>query len=89
LTIELSDKQKEDIFNFIRENVTLKYDWVYVVTRGFNIVFGTKIVNIRNRYNCDELIVEAFRASGINLADNDIKLSPETLSKSEYLRKCD
>lgn len=49
--------------------------------------FGVKAINIRNRYNCDELIVEAFKKANINLIEDGIKLTPKTLSESKYLRK--
>jgi hypothetical protein len=87
LNIHLTDQQLKMFNVFIRNNISTKYDWKYIFSRGFNLLFGTPIVNSKNRYNCDELIVEAFRFIGVNLIEDDVMMSPETLSKSDKLEK--
>lgn len=87
LTFDLSNKEKEQITTYIIERLSTTYDWKYICSRFFNILFGTKIYNSKNNYNCDELILDAFRSIGVNLLNGDDQVSPETLSKSKYLRK--
>lgn len=60
LNIDLTDEQKEIIFNFIKQNIDSGYDWKFIISRGLHLLFGTKVVNSKKRYNCDELIVDAF-----------------------------
>lgn len=86
LASSLSNEQQEKILEFIKKNIDTKYDWLYIITRGFNLLFGTKIINSSNRYNCDELIVDAFKYAGIELV-SDEKLNPDILSQSKYLNK--
>jgi len=81
----LTRKQRDGILEFIRANIGKGYDYPYILTRGLNILFGTKIYNSPDRYNCDELIVDAFRSEGIELLTGD-KLIPETLTQSIHYR---
>lgn len=87
LSYPLSQEQKVKIMEFIKQNINTKYDWIYVLSRGLNLLFGTKIINSSDRFNCDELIVEAFRYVGIELITNDNKLTPDELANSKYLNK--
>jgi hypothetical protein len=87
LNIHLTEQEIKRLNVFIRNNISTKYDWKFIFSRALNIFFGTLIINSKDRYNCDELIVEAYRFIGINLIEEDVKLSPETLSKSDKLVK--
>jgi hypothetical protein len=74
---------------FIRERLTAGYDFKLIFSRFFNLLLGTPIFSSKTRYNCDELIVEAFRHVGINLVQGDVTLSPDILSKSELIYPVD
>lgn len=87
LTFTLTDEEKEKIKEYIIERLSTTYDWKYIGSRFFNVLFGTKIYNSKNHYNCDELIIEAFRSIGVNLLNGDEQVSPEALSKSKLLKK--
>lgn len=87
LTFTLTDEEKEQIKEYVIERLSTTYDWKYIISRFFNVLFGTKIYNSKSLYNCDELIIEAFRSIGVNLLNGDEKVSPETLSKSKLLKK--
>lgn len=87
LTIDLSKDEEQKIIEYIIQRISTEYDFVFIISRFFNILFGTKIYNSKDKYNCDELIVEAFRSIGINLIDGDVKLSPSELAKSKLLKK--
>ncbi|TWT27870.1 hypothetical protein [Planomicrobium sp. CPCC 101110] len=89
LKIALTAEERGRVILFIREWISTGYDWKLIFSRLFNILFGTPIISSANRYNCDELIVDAFRHVGINLIERDIKLNPDTLSKSKLLYKVD
>lgn len=82
----LSIVEKQMIARYIRDRISTTYDWRFILSRFLNIIIGTPIFNSKKKYNCDELIVEAFRFVGINLVEGDIKLTPDTLSQSELLR---
>jgi hypothetical protein len=87
LKVALTDAEKAKVVLFMREWISTGYDWKLIVSRFFNILFGTPIISSANRYNCDELIVDAFRHVGVNLIEEDIKLTPDALSKSRLLYK--
>jgi hypothetical protein len=87
LNFVLREYQLEKLNRFIRNNISTKYDWKFIVSRGLNLLFNTPIINSKGRFNCDELIVEAFKSIGINLIGEGTKLSPEALSKSDKLVK--
>ncbi|TWT03737.1 hypothetical protein [Planomicrobium sp. CPCC 101079] len=89
LKVALTETEKAKVIFFIREWISTGYDWKLIFSRFFNILFGTPIISSVHRYNCDELIVDAFRYVGVNLIDSDIKLTPDTLSKSRLLYKVD
>lgn len=88
LNIELSDEQKRKITEFILNNISTGYDFPYIVTRGLSLLFGTKIINTISKYNCDELLVDAFLYANINLLEgiNEI-LTPDVLARSKFLIK--
>lgn len=86
LVTPLTDEQRQGILKFIRENLGKKYDWRYIFSRGLNFLFGTKIYNHPDRYDCDELIVDAFKSQGIDLVEGT-ELFPEVLSKSKHVRR--
>jgi hypothetical protein len=81
----LTDEEIQIIHQFIFSNLNKKYDWIFIFSRLGNILFNTKIKSTPNRYTCDELIYASFKQIGYDLVDG--KLTPETLSKSKYLRK--
>lgn len=85
LITEVTEDEQEKIRQFIRKYISTTYDWKFIFSRFFNILFGTSIVNSKGLYNCDELIVDAFRSVSINLI-GDEKLTPDSLSKSKLLR---
>lgn len=87
LTINLTEEEKRKIIRFIRDRISTSYDWKLIFSRFFNILIGTPIVSSESKYNCDELIVDALRSVGINLIEKDVKMTPDTLSKSKQLRK--
>lgn len=87
LNEELSDEQKHHISKFIIGRINLKYDWIYIISRFFNIILGTKLYSDPKRYNCDELIVEAFSSIGIDLINEGVKLSPESITNSSKLTR--
>ena len=87
LTFTLTESEKEQITEYIINQLSTTYDWKYIGSRFFNVLFGTKIYNSKEKSNCDELIIEAFRSIGINLLNGDEQVSPETLSKSKLLNK--
>ncbi|PSL40802.1 permuted papain-like amidase YaeF/Yiix C92 family enzyme [Planomicrobium soli] len=85
LKVALTEKEKAKVIFFIREWISTGYDWKLIISRFFNILLATPIVSSADRYNCDELIVDAFRHVGINLIEYDIQLTPDALSKSKLL----
>lgn len=87
LNIELTEQQKQIISEYIVEHVENGYDFLYLLSRGLHLIFGTKIYNSPKYYTCDELIVDAFKEVGINLHEVDADLSPSTLANSKYLNK--
>ncbi|MGD6897101.1 hypothetical protein [Bacillus infantis] len=87
LNFELTEEQKKIIKDFIKINIASGYDTKFVISRGMNLLFGTKIRNSEHLYSCDELIVDAFAQIGIELLDKDVFLTPDSLSKSNYLTK--
>lgn len=87
LNVQLNDYQKQIILQYITERINYKYDWLYAITRGLNLLFGTKIINSKNRFDCDELIYEAFKRVGIQLVENGEMLTPSVISKSKYLER--
>lgn len=87
LTFELTEQEKELLLQYLKEKVNTTYDWKFIISRFFNFIFDTPIINSKSRYNCDELIWEAFAHIGIVLNAKDIKMSPEILSKSKLLNK--
>ena len=87
INVELTEEEKEKIVLFIRERLSTTYDWKLIFSRFFNILFGTKIISSDHLYNCDELIISAMRHVGINLIEDDVKMTPDTLSKSKLLYK--
>lgn len=87
LNVQLTQYQKQIVLQYITEHILTGYDWIYLLTRGFNILFGTKIINSKKYLTCDELTYEAFKKIGINLIQEDEMLSPESLSRSKYLTK--
>ena len=82
----LSDIEKQMISRYMRDRISTTYDWKFILSRFFNITLGTPIISSKKKYNCDELILEAFRHIGVNLIEDDVKLTPDTLSKSKLLR---
>ncbi|WKA53853.1 hypothetical protein [Planococcus shixiaomingii] len=87
LKVALTDQEKAKVFFFIREWISTGYDWKLIFSRFFNILLGTPIISAADRYNCDELIVDAFRHVGVNLLERDVQLTPDALSKSKLLFK--
>ena len=87
LKITLTDQEMEEVFMFIRERLSAPYDWKLILSRFFHILIGTPILKSEARYNCDELIVDAFRHVGVNLIEGDVLMTPDTLSKSALLEK--
>jgi len=88
LTFELTDDEKEQLLDFMRKRINTSYDWKFIISRGFNLTFNTRIIHSKEKYNCDELIVEAYRSVlGVDLLCGDYKMTPENLSKSKLLRK--
>lgn len=83
----LTTTQRLLILQFIHNEISKKYDWKFLFTRWLNLLFGIKPLNSKNRYNCDELVLEAFRVVGISLINDDVFMTPEKLSKSELLEK--
>lgn len=82
----LTEAEKDKVSRYIRDRISTTYDWRFILSRFFNIVIGTPIFNSKKRYNCDELILEALRSISVNLIEADVKLTPDTLSKSKLLR---
>ncbi|MED1201935.1 hypothetical protein [Heyndrickxia acidicola] len=88
LAIELTEQQKKLLIDYIKVNLSDKYDWKYIITRALNILFGTPVIKSKGQVNCDELIVDGFREKlGIDLLDPTVLLSPTSLSTSRYLKK--
>lgn len=81
----ITEQQKSKIVEYLNIKLQSKYDWLYIITRWFNILFGTKILNNKQRFTCDELIYDAFLFAGIKLIDGEI--NPGNLAKSLYLIK--
>lgn len=87
LKVKLTECQKQIILQYITEHISVGYDYKYLITRFFHLLFGTKIINSKNRYDCDELICEAFKSVGINLIEDGELLTPSVLSESKYLKR--
>jgi hypothetical protein len=87
LNITLSDVERRIVLNYIKINLSSKYDFLFILSRGLNILFGTRIISSPTRFNCDELIVEAFNQAGINLMETGVFLTPDSLSQSKYLKR--
>lgn len=87
LNIRLNEYQKQIITQYITEHIETGYDFLYLLTRGLHLIFGTKVINTKKYFTCDELIYEAFKVIGISLIEKDEILSPSTISKSKYLTK--
>lgn len=89
LRTELTEAEAMAVILYIRERLTAGYDFKLIFSRFFNLLIGTPIFSSKTRYNCDDLIVEAFRHIGINLIPDDIVLTPDILSKSELIYRVD
>lgn len=87
LKVDLTEDEKEKVVSFMRDRISTTYDWKLIFSRFFNILFGIPIVSSKKKYNCDELIVDALRSVSVNLIDDDIKMTPDTLSKSDLIYK--
>ena len=85
INVRLTEYQKQIILQYIIEHVETGYDYKFLVTRFFRLLFGTKVMNSKKYLTCDELIVEAFKVAGIHLIEKDELLTPSTLSRSKYL----
>lgn len=85
----LSDEQKTEIIQFYKRELKRGYDWKYLLYRFLFIFFKVKIQNDKYRYTCDEIILEAYKCAGISLLDDDVMLTPGSLSKSKYLFQVD
>lgn len=86
LTFELTVDEQIGISQYILDRLSTTYDFKFICSRFFNLFFNTKTYNSKDKYNCDELIIDAFRSVGINLLNGDEKISPEILSKSKLLK---
>jgi hypothetical protein len=85
LNVELNENQKQLILKYITEHIEVGYDFIFLISRLFHIVFGTKILNSKRTVTCDELIYDAFKNAGIQLIKQDEMLTPSTLANSEFL----
>jgi len=86
---DLTNEQIIKMQKYINTILNSKYDWLFIFSRFINKLFKTKIYNYKYEFNCDELIYNIFLYVGINLINNINDLSPNTLSKSNYLIKLD
>lgn len=87
LRTELTEEEQKKVVEFIKLRISTRYDFKLIMSRLLNQLFDTEIKGSHNKYNCDELLVDAFRSIGINLIEKDVVMTPDTLSKSKLLRK--
>lgn len=83
----ITPEQEIVLLRFIYNELNRKYDWKFLITRWFNIMFKSKVKDDHLSYTCDDLIYEAFLQIGIRLVENKGKLTPQTLSNSKYITK--
>jgi len=83
----LTNKQKQQVNDYIYNHVNDKYDWRLIFSRMFHILFKTPIVQNRKRLNCDELIVNALKSANVDLIGNRTFYTPEIVAESKKLYK--
>lgn len=83
---ELNEGQRREMLNFLRDELQKKYDWTFLFSRWLHIMFGTRIRNNTEKYNCDELVFAAYKHVGILLTDEEL-ITTEVISKSKCLTK--
>jgi uncharacterized protein YycO len=84
--VELTATQKKLIRDYMYARLGSRYDFLHFFSRFFNTVFGTRVIKRKGRFNCDEIIYEAFLYAGIDLLDGRA-LTPDALARSPHLRK--
>lgn len=82
----LSYEEKKKIATFVMNSVKTKYDYKLFLGIGLNKIFGlnTKWDN-KDKYICTELVVKAYRATGIELMPEGKEMLPEKLLDSKHL----
>lgn len=83
-SVEVTEKQKEKIFNFAESQIGKPYDWWGIL--GF-ILFNPNIEK-KNRWFCSELVFTAFKQAGVELLKNThpSEVSPRLFLKSPLLQ---
>jgi len=86
---ELSEEQKQLMYEFIIDKLNTEYDIIQTVGYLFKKIFGVKVINDRELYNCSEFVDVCYKSIGIDLLENDFEstVSPGELFKSEILVK--
>lgn len=88
LKFDLRQDEIELMERFIFENLYSGYDWKFILSRLGNRLLGTPVINSKQKYNCDELILEAiYYATSIRIVDDMDNLTPEKLYESSYFVK--
>jgi len=83
----LTNKQKQQVNDYIYNHINQGYDWKLFFSRMCHVLFKTPIIQNRKKLNCDELIVNALRAAGVDLIGNRTFYTPEIVAESRKLYK--
>ncbi len=83
-SVEVTEKQKEKIFEFAESQIGKPYDWLGIL--GF-VLFNPNIES-KNRWFCSELVFAAFKKAGVELLKNThpSEVSPRLFLKSPLLQ---
>ena len=86
---DLTQEQKEKIYNFILNTLNTKYDYIQTIGHLLRKLFGFKIINNPYMYNCSEFCDKFYKSADINLLENDYEgsVTPGELFRSEILIK--
>jgi len=86
----LTDKQREEIVEYVRKEVGSHYDWLLLLLEGIRYLFHI-IIPYKEHKNriCSTLWNDAYKSVGVDLCPNIKYPSPADLSKSKLLRKVD
>ncbi len=84
----LVPSQQAAIIAWLRGRIGSRYDWAAVAGIALRGLFGGlgACLNSRRRYICTELVIEAYRAAGIDLDPTCRPVTPAELMASEALQ---
>jgi hypothetical protein len=84
----LTDKQREEIAEYVRSQVGTSYDWLLLFLEGIRYAFHVMLPHKEyHNHICSTLWNDAYRSAGIDLCPGIKYPSPGDLAQSKLLRK--